>query len=125
MNNNCTNQDNMSFVNNILWYDIDESDYIKGCLNKQAAVYIFMKTSNKTQYYVGSSINLASRLRTHRSHIINKHNKDALSIFYNSVRKYDWSSFKFGVLEYIDFSNITDIKKIKKYYIRKRTVLYR
>jgi hypothetical protein len=88
MNNNSRNKDNMFFVYNILWYDIDEGGYIKGYLNKQAAVYIFAITSNEARSYVGSSVNLRSRLSTHRSCIINKHNKDALSIFYNSVRKY-------------------------------------
>lgn len=87
MNNNNINKDNMS-LNNISWYDIDKDGYIKGCLNKQAAVYIFRLRSNETRYYVGSSINIRSRLSSHRSCIINKYNKDALSIFYNSVRKY-------------------------------------
>jgi len=80
----------MSFVNNIFWYDINVGGYIKGYIDKQAAVYIyiFKRTSNETHYYVGSSVNLRSRLSTHRSCIINEYNKNALSIFYNSVRKY-------------------------------------
>lgn len=70
MNNNYTNKDILSLVNNIFLYDIKEGGYIKGCLNKQAAVYIFRRTSNETRYYVGSSINLRSHLSTHRSCII-------------------------------------------------------
>ena len=122
-NNKCRKNDILSFVKNIFWYDINEGGYIKGCLNKQGAVYIYKRTSNETRYYVGSSINLRSRLSTHRSRVISEYNKDASSIFYNSVRKYGWASFKFGILEYIDLSNIKSSKE-KKNIILEREQFY-
>ncbi len=122
-NNNYINKDNLSFVNNVFWFDIDEGGYIKGRLNKEAVVYIFRRTSNETRYYVGSSINLTSRLSTHRSRVINECNKDALSIFYSSVRKYGWSSFKFGILESIDLSNTISSEE-KKIIILRREQFY-
>jgi hypothetical protein len=84
-------KDNLSLKNKILWLDISERGYIKECFNKQAAIYIYMRTYSETRYYVGSTNNLASRLSSHRSRF-NSYNdgylKSACPIFYNSVRKY-------------------------------------
>jgi len=95
--------------------------------SKQTVIYIYMKTSNETpRYYVGSSNNLANRISSHRSRVIrwSKGNyNNASPIFYNSVLKYGWSSFKFGILEYVDIDSLTgkDIKKIilekEQYYL--------
>jgi hypothetical protein len=40
MKNNNTNQDNISFLNKITWYDINENGYIKECFKKQSVIYI-------------------------------------------------------------------------------------
>ena len=64
-------KDNRFFLKKIIWYDIDERGYIKVPLKNQAAVYVYMKTGNKIQFYVGSSVGLASRISSHRSRVIN------------------------------------------------------
>jgi hypothetical protein len=64
-------KDNISYIKNILWYDINKNGYIKGCFNKQGAIYIYMRISNETpRYYIGSSNNLANRMSSHRSQVI-------------------------------------------------------
>lgn len=100
---------------------MNEGGYIKESLDKQAVVYIFKITSNKTRYYIGSTINLSNRLSAHRSSINRKKSgvKIASSIFYNSVLKYGWNNVKFGVLESLDLSNITDINLRKKTLLEK------
>lgn len=118
-------KDNLSLKNDILWLDISEKGYIKKCFNKPA-IYIYMRTCSETRYYVGSTINLASRLSSHRSRFnsyINGDLKHACPIFYNSVRKYGWDSFKFGVLEYLDLSSIKSSKE-KKYIILEKEQYY-
>jgi hypothetical protein len=73
---------------------------------------------------VGSTIQLASRISSHRYLIINwdKYKKIGSPIFYRSVRKHDW--LKFGILEYVYLSNIMNTEQ-KKNIIEKRTVLFR
>lgn len=112
-------KDNESLLNNIIWYDIDKKGYINKPLNNQVAVYIYKKISpvdNKACYYIGSTIRLASRISSHRSLIIywDKYKKIGSPVFYRSVLKHGWLSFKFGVLEYVDLSGITNSEQKKK-----------
>jgi group I intron endonuclease len=55
--------------------------------------------------YVGSSINLSTRLRTYYSYIsINKKLKKASSKIYSAILKYGHSNFSLDILEYCDKS---------------------
>ena len=90
-------------------------------------LYIYKLSHNNTRYYVGSTIKLATRLSSHRSSVISwsKGNyKNGSPKIYNSVLKYGWNTFKFGIIEHINFS-ITYIKKTKISYIKKRTILFK
>lgn len=113
-------KNNTKLLSKTIWYNINEKGYINKSLKNQAAIYIYMKKSgDKVSYYVGSSIRLPSRMSSHRSAVIsrsrNKGNcKNGSPKFYNSVLKYSWNNFKFGILEYIDLSNITNIEEKKK-----------
>ncbi len=116
---NKTMKDNISLLSEIIWYDIDKNGYINKSLKNQTAVYIYMKIrhfDSKACYYVGSTNQLASRISSHRSLVINwdKHKKKGSSIFYISIRKHGWLNFKFGILEYVDLSNLTDTEQKKK-----------
>lgn len=111
--------DNMSLQNKIAWYNIDKNGYMNKSIINQAAVYIYMKTPNlddKASYYVGSSIHLTSRISSHRSFItyLDNYKKKGSPIFYRSVREHGWLNFKFGVLEYVDLSNIISVKQKRK-----------
>jgi group I intron endonuclease len=108
-------KNNISKIEKILLYDIDENGYIKGCLINKAAIYIYLRKDDGS-LYVGSSIQVANRLSSHRSRVITwgKDNyKNGSPIFYNSVLKYGWHNFNFGILEYIDLSGVTSIDKKK------------
>jgi len=119
--------DNIFSQSKIAWFDIDEKGYINKPLGNQAAIYIYMNVSssfsNKPRYYVGSTANLASRVNSHRYLVLNwnKYKNKGLGspLFYRSVLKYSWLNFKFGVLEYIYFSNIMSIKERKEIILEK------
>jgi len=103
-------KNNISLLNNITWYDINIKGYINKCLKNQSAVYIFMQMpclNEKASYYVGSTIGLKKRLNSH------KYRATCLesSIFYRSISKHGWPRFKFGILEYVDSSNIMNIEQ--------------
>jgi group I intron endonuclease len=105
---------NISFLKEIVWFDIDKRGYINTPLKNQGAVYIYMKVSNKTEYYVGASLQLKTRISSHRCCINgNNYKSKGSPLFYKSVLKYGWVNFKFGVLEYIDLSKISNIKQKK------------
>lgn len=107
-------------INKTIWYDINMEGYISKSLENKPAVYIFMKISylgSKEAYYIGSTAQLVSRIKSHRSCIIN--NKMESPIFYRSVLKHGWNKFKFGVLEYIDLSGV------KSYEGKRNTILRR
>lgn len=117
------NKDN--FYNKITWLNLNKEGYINEFLKKGPVIYIFKIAINKTHYYVGSSINISSRLSTHRSRVIgwSKGNRSSASpIFYNHILKYGWNNFQLGVLEYTKISNKNiNIKKTllerEQYYL--------
>ena len=129
--NNKINKDNINLINVITWYDINENGYVKDCFFKQSVVYIYkvISSNNKTRYYVGSSINISNRLSDHRSRVIRwskDNSKGGSPIFYNSVLKYGWNSFQFGILEYINIDklnnkSVNEIKRVildrEQYYL--------
>lgn len=124
MNNNSTNKYNISFLNKITWYDINENGYIKEYLKKQSVLYIYrvISSNNKTRYYVGSSINILNRLSDDRSRVIRWSKSNCSSgspIFYNSVLKYGWSSFQLDILEHIDLSKYKFFKEKKNNIFKK------
>lgn len=106
---------NIPLINNILWYDINEKGYIEGNLKYKPAVYIYINTCVDKSSYVGASIQLRNRLSNHRSRISNwnkdYYNNNGSLIFYNSVLKYGWNKFKFGVLEYVSLCDNKDRNK--------------
>nr|YP_009262054.1 GIY-YIG endonuclease [Chrysoporthe austroafricana]AMX22129.1 GIY-YIG endonuclease [Chrysoporthe austroafricana] len=118
INKNMKNKKNL--LKKINWYGIDKKGFLKKPLNyKGAGIYIYMRCLSKddVSFYVGSSFNLNNRVISHRFLAINwnkeNYQKIGSPIFYRSVLKDGWEKFKFGVLEYLDFSNITDKKIIK------------
>ena len=119
---------NVLFKNNIIWYDINENGYIKGCLSNKPAVYIYKGRYGEESCYVGATSRLKNRLTSHRSRINNwnkgYYNNNGLLIFYKSVLEHGWNSFQFGILEYIDTSQYKyndDIKNVllkrEQYYL--------
>jgi len=102
-------RDNVS-LNNILWYDVYENGYINGYVKNKASIYIFMETCDERRCYIGSSVKLVNRFNSHRSRINSwgkNNSQNGSPLFYNSVLKYGWKKFKFGV-EYIDLPLVTD-----------------
>lgn len=117
-------KDNTFILSKIIWYDIDKDGYINKPLNYEAVVYVYMKIplkDGKASYYVGSTVKMASRICSHRSHItyLGKYKNTGSPIFYRSVKKHGWFNFKFGVLEYIDLSNITETEQKRKTLLEK------
>jgi group I intron endonuclease len=115
-------KNNISFLNKIVWYDINEDGYITKPLKNQAVIYIYMNINN-LDCYVGSTTNLAARVSSHKSCILNwnKYEKKikGSTILYESILNYGWSNFKFGVLEYIDLSNNLNIEQKKEIILGK------
>lgn len=117
-------KNNASLLSKIIWYDIDKDGFINKPLKYVPAVYIYMKITPKDSkpcYYVGSTIQLTRRISAHRCRI-NNNNTDS-PIFYRSVLKYGWLKFKFGVLEYLDLSDVKSPKE-KKNTLLKREQYY-
>lgn len=102
-------KENIHLKNNILWYNINNNGYIEGHLEYKPAVYIFMQKCEENFSYVGASLQLRNRLSNHRSRISNwnkdYYNNNGSLLFYNSVLKYGWNNFKFGILEYVSLSD--------------------
>jgi group I intron endonuclease len=92
----------------ISWYNLDKNGHIDKSLENKPAVYMFMHICSE-KIYVGSSAKLKNRLSFHRSRIKNwnkdYNNNNGSLLFYNSVLKYGWTSFKFGILEFVDVSD--------------------
>jgi group I intron endonuclease len=109
-------KDNELLLEKIIWYDIDESGYIKDSLKNKPAIYIYKKSCGNTRFYVGSSMQLATRISSHRCSVINwgVYKDRGCPILYKSVLKYGWNNFKFGVLENIDIPDNLNSEEIKK-----------
>jgi len=120
-------KDNIS-LNKISWHSIDENGYINIYLKNKEAIYIYMEIGDEKRCYIGSSLQLVNRLTSHRysTRNLGQINSNGSPVFYNSVLKYGWKYFQLGVLEFVDLSNITDIKEKKaillereQYYLNK------
>lgn len=106
-------------LDSINWLSFNEKGYILpndklslSILEKKAAVYIYKNILNKREFYIGSTGNIAERIRQHRCSA----NKGKICTkFYICVRKHGWSNFRLGNLEYI---NIDELKMDKREIIR-------
>jgi group I intron endonuclease len=82
-------------------------------------VYIYkLNIKNNIRYYVGSSIKLVNRTQEHRLRAKvwwdkNRQGSNGSPVFYNSVNKYGWNNFKFGILKYLDMSSSFNMDTIK------------
>ncbi|UQC91696.1 GIY-YIG endonuclease (mitochondrion) [Colletotrichum lupini] len=102
----------------MVWYDIDEKGYVNKTLDYEPAIYIYKRdcaNKDKTFIYIGSSVQLASRVSSHRSRVLNwqKNKSSGSPIFYSHILKYGWDSFKFGILEHVNLSYINNIEQKK------------
>ncbi len=118
--------DNIESLPKLSWYNISEYGYINNNnIKYKPAIYIYKKDNlNKDpQFYIGSSINLAARISSHRCYIHNwnkyKNTDRGSSIFYKSIHKYGWSSFKFSILEYINESDYNNLEEKREIILRK------
>lgn len=110
----------------IVWYDLDEKGFLKqnnaldvmnNIMLNIAGVYVYQLQLDKSKFYVGSSFDISKRVTQHRycfSKGINTCPK-----FYNSVKKYGWNNFKFGILEHVNKPVATDNKNINNILIEK------
>ena len=107
-------------LKDITWHNIDKYGYIEEKLNNKAAIYIYNSKDNKYSY-IGSTVNLAARISSHRSRISNwdKYKNTNSSLLYKTIIKYDWTNFQLGVLEYIDLSHITNDKDKRQIILNK------
>jgi hypothetical protein len=113
---------------NIQWFSLDSNGFIRDSnesLQNKAAIYIYQFISDEAKVYIGSSYDLLNRFNQHRT--LANSRSTACPIFYNTVIKYGWNNFRFGILEYIDLdlhsgggSNIK--KKIKKLYLKESNI---
>lgn len=113
-------------MKNIKWYNLNKQGYIVNKniiinpLSKEAGIYIYKLTcDNKKGIYIGSTINMTQRFRQHK-YRANIHLKEFKynNILYNSVAKYGWENFKFGIIKYVNFSD--DMK-----WLDKKEILFR
>lgn len=72
---------------------------------------------DETKIYIGSASNLPQRIRQHRYRV--KTGNTTCPIFYNSVKKYGWHNFRFGVLEYISFPIANDVSQNREILLTK------
>lgn len=122
-----TSNDDISLINKnnkIVWHNINKHGCLQNSsdiIKNQAGVYIYQKTLGETRYYIGSSIKLLDRINGHKYYVASwsKKNYKGSPKFYYSVLKYGWHSFRLGVLEYIDLSNITNSKDKKRIILEK------
>lgn len=113
------NKDNIDNIN-IIWHNLLETGELEELLENKAAIYIYMYSNkNVKRYYVGSSINLLNRINQHKQSVNKLKTKNDCPIFYNTVRKYGWKSFKIGVLEYINTLNYNKFKENRKIILEK------
>nr|YP_007476146.1 hypothetical protein H891_mgp40 [Nuclearia simplex]AGE93647.1 hypothetical protein [Nuclearia simplex] len=81
--------------------------------NNKSGIYCWVNLINgKT--YIGSSLNLGSRLRDYFKHSFLIHPKNNKLLIYKAILKYGYSNFKLEILEYCDVSVLIEREQ---YYI--------
>lgn len=114
------NKNKYKELDSINWLYLNEKGYILpndnklslSILEKKAGVYIYQYILDKSKIYIGSTGNIAERIRQHRRSA----NKGKIcSKFYNCVRKHGWYNFRFGILEYINLDKLRmDKREIRR-----------
>jgi len=128
MNSNNYNDNNLNKISliNIYWIRLNKKGLIENpdiTLNNKAAIYIYQLIHNKSNIYVGSTCNLAERIKQHRYSV--KSGKKSCPKFYNFIARHGWNNFRLGILEYINTSGFnTDNKHNLKKTIEKREQYY-
>ncbi len=111
-------KDNLSFLSGIEWYSIDQGVILINLYIIKQQYICNLGSPSNPRYYAGSTFNLKKRTSSHRYYTLNwnkyKDNSRICPIFYRSVSKYDWSVFKFGILEYVDLPDEIGIEQRKK-----------
>lgn len=120
MNSNNYNDNNLYNIplTDVSWIRLNKKGLIENpniTLNNKAAIYIYQHINNKSNIYVGSTCNLAQRIKQHR-YSVNSGRKSCPK-FYNFIIKHGWDNFRLGILEYINIfgfnvDNKHDIRKI-------------
>jgi hypothetical protein len=116
MNNNNINNLNKICLLNVTWIGLGKNGLIEDSskLNNKAAIYIYIYIHNNSQFYIGSTSNLARRINQHRCSVNN--GGKSCPKFYNFIRKHGWENFKLGVLENINISEFSHEDKKKKIF---------
>lgn len=125
MNSNNYNDNNLSKTSliNVSWIRLNKKGLIEDPsirLNNKAAIYIYQLIKNKSKIYVGSTCNLAERIKQHR-YSVNNGRKNCPK-FYNFVRKHGWDNFRLGILEYPNISGFNFEDKKKLYLIENNII---
>lgn len=115
------NQDNID-LNILISYDNFKEDRVN-ILKEQkdkSGVYCFVNKING-HYYVGSSINLSSRMRNYFNNTFLKSKQNINMPFVKALLKYGQSNFKLLILEYAESESLTIretyfITKVMPYY---------
>lgn len=119
-NMNTKIKNNSTLLKEIIWYDINADGLIDIPLKHEAGIYVYTgkysAPEEKISYYVGSTSKLKTRINSHRKHVanFNKYKNKGSPLFYRSVIKYGWLSFKFGILEYINVPNNIETSEKRK-----------
>jgi group I intron endonuclease len=126
INNNKNNFNKICLIN-VTWIGLGKNGLIEDSskLNNKAAIYIFIYIHNNSQFYIGSTFNLARRIYQHRYYINNSYK--SCPKFYNFIRKHGWENFKLGVLENINISefNHEDKHSIKNFILEKEEYYFK
>jgi group I intron endonuclease len=97
-------------LNKIKWKRFIEDPSI--ILTNKAAIYIYQSIINNNKIYLGSTCNIAERVKQHR-YSVNNGGKTCPK-FYNYIRKYGWDNLRLGILEYLSISKFKGKRNIKK-----------
>lgn len=84
--------------------------------NIKSGIYKITNIKNG-KFYIGSSVDINSRMRGHRSALRN--NSHSNKYLQNSWNKYGEDNFEFSVLEYVDFKDRKDLFKVEQDWIYK------
>ena len=105
---NVIKQDNIKELNALIIYDSlkdDRVNIIKEQKDKSGIYCLINKINGHS--YVGSSINLASRMRNYLNNTFLKSKQNINMPIVKALLKYDQSNFKLQILEYVESQSLT------------------